>query len=72
MEYTLFKKSDNQTGPVTHRTSCLVKSLSQIYHNDTIDCDDHALQNEYTVFNLITSPALIPPPPPTFYFIFTY
>ena len=25
-----------------------------------------------TVFDLITAPALITPPPPTFYFIFTY
>ena len=28
--------------------------------------------NLYTVFNLITAPALITPPPLTFYFIFTY
>ena len=26
----------------------------------------------YTVFDLITAPALITPPPSTFYYIFTY
>ena len=45
-----------------------VEFNNNIYHHNLLEC----AKIMYTVFDLITAPALITPPPLTFYLIFTY